>query len=645
MKSINIDKIQGSDAKPEVVEVYRELKRFKDAPERKDWLTRDKDGEKAVIFNEMWESGEKEELAETGQIPVTVNKCRKGVQGNSAIVTANNPEIKVFPTRESDPYVAELLKWALDFVAAKNNKQEVIRDVVDRKETGGHGFFYVKQDESKGMFGRVVVEGQDPTLWYWDAKSKKRDFSDTHLIKAQLRTKKYILDHYDVKEEDLVFEKVDDTDEERTGELTDTVEGEDNYAIDPEKPGDTPEDLKKRVIWEIEAYMLKVEKEDWAVFMRKGDESPTVVKIGLRPGQKPEDVIKDYAVRNGFDLMADHWPRRVSNRYLRLIVGKKLIPQTDESKQEVDELLNPYGVDSDGDPVLPVIPLTGKRAFSHSYCYASTFYALPVNKSLNKREAQFIFAVSKALNAPVVRTDDSKWSGQPDKPGSELIVDKAAPWPPFRLSPGTVDLSGLAMRIEEDKQNIDDQYDLPEVMRGKIPKGQENMSGKLGLALQDTASMMQNPTLKELEVALVKGAKAELAIILRVWPKYMWDRLLPEGGRETKYPEGEEPPDGTKDNEELEKIEKVENRKKWDMALQKINKDKIKLVDLDIRLTAGSSLPTNRMAKEQIAIEKFKVGLYDRQAALEYSSDPKAEEISDRMDTKEEKMAQSGMTK
>ena len=65
------------------------------------------------------------------------------------------------------------------------------------------------------------------------------------------------------------------------------------------------------------------------------------------------------------------------------------------------------------------------------------------------------------------------------------------------------------------------------------------------------------------------------------------------------------------------------------------------MIDVDIKITAGSSLPTNRIAKEQIAMEKYKIGLYDRKAALEYSDDPKAEEVSSRMDQQERAMIEA----
>jgi hypothetical protein len=62
------------------------------------------------------------------------------------------------------------------------------------------------------------------------------------------------------------------------------------------------------------------------------------------------------------------------------------------------------------------------------------------------------------------------------------------------------------------------------------------------------------------------------------------------------------------------------------------------LEGLDVRIIAGSTMPTNRMAKQSVAIEMVKGGIYDPQAALDYIDDPKKDEIVARMKAKDEQM-------
>ena len=256
-------------------------------------------------------------------------------------------------------------------------------------------------------------------------------------------------------------------------------------------------------------------------------------------------------------------------------------------------------------------------------------------------------------------------------------MSKNAPFKPYRLGPGDVNIANLRAIITQEGEDIDDQYDLPEILKGKVPKNfQGQMSGRLGLALQDTALMKANPALRALESALVRVGKVILAILLKHWPRQMWERLLKEEDRMTVAPEGS---DELKERQELERQKfqhlmadgsvmaggehagaipgsttvvegaepdpeeelRLKIRKKWMDALDDIEKGGITLIDLDVAVTAGSTLPTNRMAKEDLGIEKFKIGLYDRKAAMDYMDDPKAKEISERMDQKELLAAQA----
>lgn len=650
--NIDLTAIKRSGVDPIVYETYKELKKFKEAPARRDAMERREEAWKAAIENEMWDEKDKAEMKATGQIPVTYNKLNKGVQGNAAIVTSTKPEIKVYPTRLNDPYVAELIKWGLDWVWYRNDGNDVVYSWVEEKNLGGIGWVTAELDENRGIFGRIMFSEEDPTIFYFDPKARDNFFRDTHIIKAQLRTVAYIREEYpDIKDEDLKFETVD-ADMEQDGKITDTVVGADNYAINPGKSdGDvTRDEEERREVWEIEAYWLKTEKEWWAILATESDPEPTPVRLKLEEGQKPKDVLQAWREQNEDPnnpfTMAELWERKMRNRYLRIIVGKKIIEQNDpESGKKVKERRNPYGLDSDGDPVLPMIALKGQRTLS-AYCMSQTTYAIPINKAYNKRHAQFLYAASKGLNAPVVRGDDSRWTGPPDKPGSELIVtlSTTAETSPRRLSPGTVDLSGLAMLMDKDEQSINDQYDLPDVLRGKVPKGQDNMSGRLGLALQDSASVMNNPHLRSLETAMVLLAKVLLAIMLKNWPRQMWERLIEGPDAEDWKPPAEDmPQQEAQPGTPQDANEKEEIKKRWEKAIDTVMNEGIELIDLDVRITAGSSLPTNRMARNAEAREMFGMGLVDRQAALEHSNYPGAKEIADRMDKREEMMAQAGM--
>ena len=68
------------------------------------------------------------------------------------------------------------------------------------------------------------------------------------------------------------------------------------------------------------------------------------------------------------------------------------------------------------------------------------------------------------------------------------------------------------------------------------------------------------------------------------------------------------------------------------------------LADFTVRITAGSSLPTNRIFKQQLYMEMYSMGMVDRTAALENSDLPHAKEVAERMDKREMEMVKLGST-
>jgi len=135
----------------------------------------------------------------------------------------------------------------------------------------------------------------------------------------------------------------------------------------------------------------------------------------------------------------------------------------------------------------------------------------------------------------------------------------------------------------------------------------------------------------------------------------MWERLLEDEEKISFAPEG------TKEGKELSELQegnfeqedeiKQKIAKKWEAALELIRprdplqQPGLSLIDLDVKITAGSSMPTNRIAKGQLAIEYVKAGIYDAEAALEYVDDPMKEEVVERLKVRQEAELKAGVTR
>ena len=638
MNEIDTDSIKLAGADDEVLEVYRLLKKYKEDTDRVWWVDEVYNRGWEIAYGKsdsLWTTDEKEAMKKKGQIPISINDLHKGIQGSSAVATANKPGINVAPIGSGDLYVAELLKRGFDFVWGQNVGNFVIYDVVKEAKTGSMGWIDVKFDPTKGEFGKIVFESDNPLDYYWDKKSRKPDKSDSHIIKAHLITRTYAKENYEVTDEDLDFKPI--TTDEQEGTSSAGKPGEDEYArMEAEKKRDSDgstlaEDVAD--IWEIEAWLIKKERERKLSIIRPDG---SIENVYLHNDKEAEEAIAK--LPKGFTHKL-HEPRRVEIREQRVVVGKKLI-STEK---------NPFGLDSDGDPVVPKIPLIHDRAFN-GMAVSPTYRGIEISRSRNKRRMQTIYVVSKNIDAPIVRTEDSKWV-KDDVHGDELIVGRNVTWEPRRLLPGT-NSADLAAMEQRDEAALNEEFDMHDVMKGKLPPGVD--SGRLVLALQDQAGMMSGPFIGAVEWVVEKLAKVLLALMLRHWPRKWWERLIEPDEMETWVPDkektqqlaqqqpaemgmGMEQPQQSPDQGQQDQ-QKQEIREKWSRALELIRPEDtekppgIELEGLDVKIIAGSTMPTNRMAKQEVAIEMVKGGLYDAQAGLDYVDDPKKDEIVARME-------------
>ncbi len=644
---INLTAIDKSDADPKVKEVYKLLKKYMKQPERTKWLAKRADCWDSVYEYDddstIWTEKQRDEMTKKGMVPLAINDLYKGVQGSAAIITDQKPGVMFLPVGSGDLYVAELMKRAFDHAWTSNEGSSEVYEFVKEAKVGGLACLDAKHDPSKGIYGKCVFGNYNPENIYYDMnKSRKPDLSDTTILKAQLVSKTYAKETYDVKDEDLVFKMAQKPDDLP---VQDTATGVDNYTRDtksdsPADSEDFPEE--KEDIWEIEAHILARRKELW--LMTPDGAGGWGRKVFKKDQEKEAEAEASNVAGSVI------WKRTVEKRLLRIIIGKKLVPQTLDD-EEVDEIENPYGVDNDGDPILPVIVLTHDRT-RKGKPLSPTVFAKEACRERNKRRTQAIYVVSKNLDAPIVTSGGSKWKKDAVY-GDILECDKAQAWPPFRLVPGTVSTETLNLE-QVAKQDVDDMYDMQDVMKGKMPKG--DPSGRIVLALQDMAGMMSKPFTRNMEAALVRLGKVIAAIQLKTYTRAMWERLIePDEWGEWEPEEKKKPtnPIDALNGGQQQPDQQMQQmiRQKWEQALELIRpKDETKesgvsLLDMDVRVSAGSTMPTNRMAKQVAAMEMVTAGVYDREAALDYIDDPKKDLIIARTKAQDAAMMAAGINK
>jgi hypothetical protein len=630
MSNIDLDKIEKSDAPEEVTEVYKLLKGYIEDTERIKWIEDVYKRGWEVAWGDsdsLWSQDEKDAMTKKGQIPIAINDIAKGIQGASAVSTANKPGINVKPIGSSDLYISELVKRGFDFVWQQNQGQQLIFDVVKESKTGSLGVIDIKFDEAKGKFGKICLDSDNPLDYYFDKKSRRADKIDSPIIKAHLVTIDYAKDNYDVTDDDLDFKPIPE--DETPGK---SKEGNisDGY-VDASKSQDTGVNDKEEEeqVWEIEAWLLKTIKEYGVLAVNP--QTTKVEKIIYKTKKEANNAIESLTLAGIEGKLKEY---KSEKRVLRVIVGKKLI-----SEEE-----NPYGLDSDGDPVMPKIFVPHDRSYSGFYT-SPTYRSIEISRSRNKRRMQTIYVVSKNIDAPIVAAQGYQWKAD-DVHGDTLIVPKDSPFPPHRLLPGTTSSELMAME-QRDEVALNDEYDMNDVMKGKLPPGVD--SGKLVIALQDQAGMMSTPFIGMLEGVIEKTAKVIFSLMLRHWPREMWERLIDDEEKTSWQPDKQKKIDPQ--TGDVVKPDPNDISLKWLKALDMVKpedpnvKPQIDLEGLDIRMVAGSTTPTNRMAKRMDAMEMVKAGIYPPEIALEYVDDPNKDKAIAIIKNQQQMLQQQNMMK
>ena len=621
MPEIDLKALSMGEINPKVLEVYKIFKRFMENDDRKWWEQEIYEkGWRAVRESEIWEDKDKKAMDEKGQVPLSLNNLSKGVQGSVAVIAANKPGIICKPIGSSDLYVAELFQRGISYVWDQNEGPQVAYNFAEDAKIGGMGRIDAKFDDSKGIYGKICFRDEHPDTIYWDNKGK---LEESHIIKAHLVTKSYAQEQYeDVTEDDLSYKGPE---KETTENVPDGKIGRDNYAIpdDGPKPTVLNVDEEAEDIWEIEAWLYKKAREHWVI---SGDPSDpeNIKKEIFTEKSKASDKVKEYGAQG---IPAQVWSRVVEKRVQRIIIGKKLVSETE----------NPYDIDADGEPVMGTILLPHERTL-RGMPVCPTFRCLELQREKNKRRMQAIYVVSKQTDAPITTVQGYKWV-KDAKHGDMLITEKGIPYPPSRLAPG-VSAAELLLLEREAKTEIDEEYDTTDVMRGKMPPG--DPSGRVVLALQDMGGMMSRPFTVCFETAFTRLGKVLVALMLKHWQPFMWKRLIEPDEMTTWQPDKEKKFDemGKQITPDPDAV-----AAKWQNALDLIANKGISLVDLDVKVMAGSTMPTNRMAKQANAIELVKAGVFDAEAALEYVDDPHKDQVVARMAKKQEAVMQMQLSK
>jgi hypothetical protein len=315
------------------------------------------------------------------------------------------------------------------------------------------------------------------------------------------------------------------------------------------------EERESNTCWVIEAWLYEYAKKQFAVDTETGQANPLPEKVNAK-------AVNALAEASGNPLkVIEKTIRRVQRS---LIVGVKIVEQPE---------YNPYGVSSNLEPLIGPVPIMGNKQRG-AYPVGDGWFLIDPQRELNKRRGQAIHVVSAQSNAQPMYEEGSLTNPEDiGKLGVSLGVKKGSLYPQ-RLSPGTIGQEVLAAMMQFTEQDMQDIAALPEAIQGKASSGD---SGKKVLALQEAGMMGAKPIIRSLETAIERIGRLLIQLQLMYAPREWWIRLI-----------------DPKEDEELVR------------GLQVVLTRDTSVMQFDVRVGAGSSLPSNRIAKMEVLAELSK---------------------------------------
>lgn len=552
-------------------------------------------------------SASEEKAMEDDGIPVvpiaegTTNALRL-----ASILTASRPELKAVPIGSGDGPTATIIGRAFKRIWDGCGGNRTNFNIVLGTIKNGLDHFNCSS-ERYGLRGDVKIKfgRTGPKKIYYDPGTTEDDLSDWRIrILAKPISKQEAL-NLGVKENELYYELIEKPEDAQSGETT-SHDSRPGGAYD-DAPSGSPTETKRN-IWEIEhweqnKYVKKMwfDRETQMAFLRydnvNKDNQNKINAITSVPSQIPNNERFEKIEITEYELEYSY------------VVGKKIFQE---------KIINPYGIDSQGDPVDPLISLPN-IPIDELYPRGNMYFAEGPLKEITKRRGQSIALVAHQMGSPIVAKKGTvnleEWRKKVSRPREVLEAE----WEDPADKPGTLynalpDLSRVFQLEDRARASLNDVFNLTPILKGEAETGR--MSGRLATMLKENGLEGNSYLITTAEWAFRKLGICLLVMALNDWPMRYWERLLEE--EDYRLDENGDP-----SQDLLPGFVK---------ALEKIRAKQVDIIDYDIGIRAGSSLPTNRLAKLDMAMELAKEpvhpdAVYDAEAILRYTDDPQSKEI------------------
>jgi hypothetical protein len=592
--------------------IYRDFKLAKEYKERKDFEAAMETADRMFKGHPFDEQAEKK--MENDGIPVVqVSRGATNSLRLASIITANRPELKARAKGVGDGGVATLMGRAYKKVWDQNFGQKInFKGVLNCVKYGLDHFDLRTEKYGFGGDVKIKISNLGAKRVLYAPETSKNDLSDwPYRIVYRAISEKEAADEHGLSKTDMHYSAEPEMEDDK-GVTHDSKPG---GAYSDSNDGESRE--KKRNIYEIEYWTQRKQlKKVW--FDNATQQYLPRISKSVK-NSRDANILLTHAKNTPFSPMSmeerfepDTIPERILG--YTLVVGKKV---------KVNNKENPYGVDRLGEFVDPVVPLAN-IPIGELYPRGNLYLAEGGLKELAKRRGQSIAVVSYTMGSPIFffagTLDKSKVDKDISKPKSTHEIDTDDPaLKPFAIYQNIPDLSKVFELENRARTDVDDAFNLTPILKGEAETGR--MSGKLAAMLKEFGMEGNSYFLANSEEAFRKKGICICVMALNEWPFEYWERLLEEEDyiKENGIPTKNLLPD-------------------IEVALKKIKNKDVSIIDYDIGIRSGSSLPDNKMMKLNMAMELATMQVdpsapADAEYVMEKIDDPAAKAVLKRKNT------------
>ena len=547
------------------------FRKYADA--RRDWDVEARDGIDFTLGNHFT-TEESDILQSIGQADFTVDRIYAAIDKLKSLMTSKPVKFSVLAREDSDAKMANVWKTLLEYIYDISDGQHHFKQAVHDYATTGMGYFYAYIDPEKD-FGRgeVMFTHINPFRVYVDPASKDRYFKDAaNIILSTIITREQLLDLYPDIEQFL-----------------DKIEKHQNSDV----YDDYPDSLNKNSQKVFTPSEIDNMDYDSAITDRfRILERFTKVKVPFYRVADNKEETEVIMSQEQFLVFSEQNERGIADgRYEFVEILQTRIKVTASIGQV---LLYENILDTDTYPIIPIPNIWTNTPYPKS----DVNKVKDMQRLLNKL---FSLALSRAqtsaglkLLVPQGSVEDLRqlekdWAN----PNAVIEYDPSFGEPHY---PSPQPLSGeFYALINQCEKYIDLNFGVPELLQGMKSGAADSVRGTMLLAQMGEGRGASK--LRDIEMSLQQLGKVIYQMSKEHYTFQKSFRIVQPNNDITEF--------------------SVNNRLYDDKTKELIKiKNDITSGAFDVRVVAGSTMPSNKYAEYQMYMEAYQLGLIDRTEAL-----------------------------